>query len=260
MRIAIGQIKCVESDREGNLAGIENAVIEASSYNADLIAFPESIILGWINPEAFELAHPIPGRDSDFICCLAKEHSIHICLGLDEKEGDQLFGSALLIDDNGKIILKYRKINVLPHLMNSPYSIGNSISAVDTKFGKIGVLICADSFQDHLLTELSKHNPDLVLIPYGWAAEESQWPDHGNELVKVVQHATQILKCPVVGPNSIGTIGHGAWKGRTYNGQSVAADENGNILAKGKEDEPDLIFIEVIDIQKLNNHKNVKHQ
>jgi predicted amidohydrolase len=138
MRIAIAQIECVESDREGNLARIENAVIEAASNNADLIVFPESIILGWINPEAFELAYPIPGTDSDFICRLAKEHSIHVCLGLDEKEGDQLFGSALLVDDNGQILLKHRKINVLSHLMNPPYSTGNSVSAVDTKFGKIG--------------------------------------------------------------------------------------------------------------------------
>ncbi len=245
MRIAIGQIKCVESDREGNLARIENAVIEAASNNADLIVFPESIILGWINPGAFELAHPIPGKDSDFICHLAEKHSIHVCIGLDEKKDDKLFGSALLIDDKGQIILKHRKINVLPHLMNPPYSMGNSISAVDTNFGKIGILICADSFQDHLLTELRKHSLDLVLIPYGWAAEKSQWPGHGSELVNVVRHATQLLKCPVIGPNSIGTIGHGAWKGKTYNGQSVAADEKGNILAKGKEGEPDLIFIEV---------------
>ncbi len=245
MVIAIAQIECIESDREGNLTRIENAVEVASSKQADLIVFPESIILGWINPEAFELAYPIPGRDSDFICRLAKEYSIHICIGLDEKEADHLLGSALLIDDKGQIILKHRKINVLPHLMNPPYSMGNSISAVDTKFGKIGLLICADSFQDHLLTEMSKHNPNLVLIPYGWAAEESQWPAHGNELAKVVQHASQILKCPIIGPNSIGTIGHGAWKGRTYNGQSVAVDEHGNRIAKGKEGEPDLILIDL---------------
>jgi predicted amidohydrolase len=260
MRIAIGQIKCIESDREGNLARIENAVIEAASNNTDLIVFPESIILGWINPEAFELASPIPGRDSDFSCRLAKEYSIHICIGLDEKEGDHLFGSLLLIDNNGKILLKHRKINVLPHLMNPPYSMGNSISAVDTKFGKVGVLICADSFEDDLLTEMSMHNPNLVLIPYGWAAEESRWPAHGNELVKVVQHAAKILKCPIIGPNSIGKIEHGAWKGRTYNGQSVAVDEHGNLIAKGKAGEPDLIVIDLPSTYKLNLKKNFKCQ
>lgn len=75
MRIAIGQIECIESNQEGNLARIENAVIEASSKNADLIVFPESIILGWINPEAFELAYAIPRKDSDFFCRLANKHA-----------------------------------------------------------------------------------------------------------------------------------------------------------------------------------------
>jgi len=245
MRIAIAQIECIESDRKGNLIRIENAIKEATLFNADLIAFPESIILGWINPEAFELAYPIPGLDSDFICNLAERNSIHVCIGLDEKQGDQLFGSAILIDDNGKILLKHRKINVLPHLMSPPYSIGNSVAVAETTFGKIGVIICADSFQDVLLTEMRNYQPDLIIIPYGWAAEQNHWPQHGNELVKVVQHVSHIVNCPVIGPNSIGKIGHGQWKGKIYNGQSVATDKYGNVTVIGKDGEPDLVIVDL---------------
>ncbi len=245
MRIAISQIECIESDSEGNLAKIQDAIEVASAQQADLIAFSESIILGWINPEAFTLACPIPGRDSDRICRLAKENKIHVCLGLDEKEGDQLFGAAILVDDGGHILLKHRKINVLPHLMTPSYSIGNSVSVVETKFGKVGILICADSFQDTILMEMLSYQPDIVLIPYGWAAEDHQWPMHGDELVKVVQHAAQTMKCAVVGPNSVGKIGHGIWKDRIYNGQSVAVNKFGEVIARGKAGEADLIFIDI---------------
>jgi predicted amidohydrolase len=245
MRIAIAQIECIESDSDGNFAKIQNAIEVASAQQADLIAFSESILLGWINPEAFELAHPIPGIDSDRICYLAKKNKIHVCLGLDEKEGDQLFGAALLVDDVGHILLKHRKINVLPHLMMPSYSIGNSVAAVETKFGKIGILICADSFKDTLLIEMLNYQPEVVIIPYGWAAEDNGWPMHGNELIKVVQHAAQTMKCAVVGPNTVGKIGHGIWKGRVYNGQSVAANKFGDIIALGKAGEPDLILIDI---------------
>jgi predicted amidohydrolase len=50
------------------------------------------------------------------------------------------------------------------------------VNAVKTKFGTIGVLICANSFQENILTEMKAKKPDLMLIPYGWAADEKEWP------------------------------------------------------------------------------------
>ena len=56
-----------------NKNNIITQIKEAYSNKANLIVFPESIILGWINPEAFELAYPImPPYIFHKVACPAK--------------------------------------------------------------------------------------------------------------------------------------------------------------------------------------------
>lgn len=245
VRVAMAQIFSLDGDRSGNLVRIENAVREAKERGADIVTFPESCVLGWINASAHQRAFSIPGADSDKLCELAKRHNIHICIGLDEKEIDKLYGAVLLIDDTGKILYKHRKINVLPELMTPPYSVGDKVGGVQTRFGKIGLMICADSFMEDVLARMKESKPDLVLIPYGWAAEEHEWPIHGKELEKVVQHAATTIGCPVIGTDLVGEISGGPWKGRIYGGQSVAADKSGNVIARGKDRDSDLVIVNV---------------
>ncbi len=245
IKIAMAQIICIDGDRAGNLVRIENAIIEAKDKVAEIIVFPESCLLGWINPEAHQRAFPIPGDDSELLCKLAEKYKMYICIGLDEKEGDNLYGAAILIDDTGNILLKHRKINVLPTLMIPPYSIGNDVTVAKTKFGTIGVLICADSFEENLLDSMKMKKPDLILIPYGWAAIEKDWPQHGADLIKVVKNASEKVDCPVIGTNLIGQISHGPWTGQIYGGLSVAFDNKRNILVVGKDRERDIAVITI---------------
>ena len=245
IKIAMAQIICIDGDLSGNLVRITNALEEAAQKQADIIVFPESSLLGWINPEAFQRATPIPGRESEIICELARKYKIHICIGLDEKDGDKLYDSAILVDDNGKILIKHRKINVLPDLMTPPYSVGEGVQTVQTRFGTIGVMICADSFSDNLLEIMQKKKPDLLLIPYGWAAPENEWPDHGKELLKVVMKAATKVNCPVIGTNLIGQVSHGPWTGQIYGGQSVAFDPGKDILMVGKDRERDIVITKI---------------
>ena len=112
---------------------------------------------------------------------------------------------------------------------------------METKYGRIGILICADSFEEELLSQMKKNEPDLLLIPYGWAAEENKWPMHGQELQNVVKNVSQKVDCSVVGPNLIGQIAHGPWTGQTYGGLSVAIDNYTDTLIVGKDRERDII-------------------
>ena len=245
VRVALAQTVCIDGDRSGNFVRIENAVIEAKEHGAHLVTFPETSILGWVNPEAHEKACPIPGSDTDRLCELAKKYSIMLSIGLAEKDGDHLYDSAILIDEKGKILLKHRKINTLDELMSPPYTPGNQIQAVNTALGRMGMLICADSFKPELLEQLKVTKPDLVIIPYGWAANETDWPHHGKALHKVVRNVAQKTGCPVIGTDLVGQITHGPWTGMTFGGQSVAVDAAGRILAVGKDRDRDLLLIDL---------------
>lgn len=245
IRIAIAQIFCLDGDRAGNFVRIENAIREAKAGEADIVCFPETVILGWVNPDAYERAFPIPGRDSERLCELTKRYGIYLCAGLAEKEGKKLYDSAVLIDKSGRILVKHRKINILTELMSPPYTPGNEINAVDTEFGKVGLLICADTHKDDILERMAKLKPDLLLVPYGYAEQEDNWPEHGKELERVVNHSAQRTGAVVVGPNLVGEITEGPWKGRIFGGHSVAADKNGKSLIIGADRDRDIRIISI---------------
>ena len=254
VRVAVCQILVIDGDREGNFRRIEYALQSARQQHADIATFPESSILGWENPDAHKTATPIPGADSDRIATLAKQYSLMIAIGLDEKDGDKLYDSAILVDKRGKILWKHRKLNVLPELMEPPYTEGNveSINVVDTEFGRIGVVICADTFSDDFANRIARLKPDLMLVPYGWAETVDKWPAHERDLQALVVSRAKLWKCPVVGTDLVGEMTHGPWAGRTYGGGSVVVDGSGNVLAVLRDRDTD---VRVIDLP-LNRGKH----
>jgi N-carbamoylputrescine amidase len=245
IRIAVCQIVCLDGDRRGNLARIEKAVAEAAGMGAEIACLPETAIYGWVNPQAHERAHPIEGEDSQRLCEMARKHRIHLCVGLDEKDGQDLYDSALLIDNTGRILLKHRKIILLSELMTPPYSPGDDVKVVPTRFGRVGMLICADTHERGILARMARLQPDLLLVPYGYAEEEEAWPEHGRQLERVVANAARAVRAPVVGTNLVGQITHGPWTGRTYGGHSVVADKTGRILALGQDFDREVKVVEV---------------
>jgi predicted amidohydrolase len=245
IKIAMCQIFSLDGDRDGNFVRIENAVHQAKDAGAEIICFPETTILGWVNSDAHKRAYSIPGKDSARLCELAKDFQNYLCVGLAEKEGRDLFDSVVLIDDKGNILLKHRKINLLTELMSPPYTAGKNVEVVETGFGKIGLLICADTHKDEILNRMAVLKPDLLLVPYGYAAEENKWPAHGKELEKVVKKTAKTTGAPVVGTNLVGEITKGPWKGRIYGGHSIAADRTGKTISISKDRDRDINIVQI---------------
>jgi predicted amidohydrolase len=248
LRVAVCQTFCIDGDIEGNLKRIEYAIEDASRRGAQLACFPETALIGWVNPAAHELAAPIPGALSNRISALAKKHDIMISIGLCEKDGESLHDSAILVGRDGQILLKHRKINILTELMHPPYAPGSldEIRAVDTPIGRVGMLICADTFKDEIIDAAAARKPELLIVPYGWAADTNEWPDHGKQLAAWVAHTARRAGCPVIGTDLVGSISTGPWKGKTYGGQSVVADATGRILATLRDRDAEVRVIDLM--------------
>ncbi len=247
VRVAVCQTLCIDSDREGNLRRITYAVEEAAKQGAQLACFPETAVLGWINPQAHQLADPIPGATTDRLAALARKHKLMIAIGLCEKDGEQLFDSVVLIGADGRILHKHRKINTLAELLTPSYTRGtpDQIRAVDTQLGRFGLLICADTFEDELVSRAAAQSPELLIVPYGWAARTDEWPAHGRRLADLVSSVAKRTGCPVAGADLVGVISAGPWKGKTYGGQSVVADARGQILGVLRDRDVDLRVFDV---------------
>lgn len=245
VRVAAAQIFCLDGDKPGNLVRIENAMKEAQAAEVDIICFPEMALMGWVNPDAHASARPIPGKDSEALAALARKYKMYMVVGLGEKAEEHLYDAAILLDPNGKILLKHRKVNILTELMDPPYTPGKGVQVVDTEFGKLGLMICADSFVEEVKQEMTDLAPDLLLIPYGWAKEVEDWPAHGLELEKTVTSTAKAIGCPVVGTDLVGEISQGPWQGLVYGGQSLIVDAEGKVLKKGLDRDRDLLIVDL---------------
>ena len=246
LRVALCQLS-VSGDYAGNMQAVDRALGLAASDGADLACFPEACLFGWVNPDAHQLADSIPGPTSDRLGELARRHGLMVAIGVAEREGGRLYDSALLIDRDGGILLRHRKVNILSELMEPPYTPGSDASAsvVDTRLGRIGMLICADTFQDVTVGEIAAAGPQVVLVPYGWAAPLQDWPQHGANLHSWVAHTARRVQAPVVGVDAIGEIEHGPWTGYLYGGQSVVCDRTGEVILVLADREPEVRVIEI---------------
>jgi N-carbamoylputrescine amidase len=235
--VGLCQVRCRDGAVEENLQTVEAAAREAARRGAKVICLPESMDVGWVSPDSHRLAEPIPGPRSERIALLARELGAWICVGLTEKAEGRTYDSAILAGPEGTILLKHRKIDNLPELalLDPPYADGSKedIRAVDTPIGRIGVLVCADTFARDHLARMRAQRPDILLVPYGWAAPPADWPGHGEELKRTVANAARETGAALIGPTCLGEIAGGPWKGRTYEGESAAADAAGNILFFG---------------------------
>lgn len=247
VQVALCQIPCRDSAVEENLKALEEAARDAAKRGARVLCFPESMDVGWVNTAAHQLAEPIPGPRTERISRLARELGVYIALGLTERVKEGIYDAAILVDPEGKIILKHRKINTLVELLTPPYLRGSKegIQVAETPLGKMGLLICADTFIQENLEILRDLRPDLVLVPYGWAAPPEKWPGHGEELKETVSRAAKVIGAPVIGPSCLGKITTGPWKGYTYEGESAAADGEGNILFFGLTGRPQVAVFPV---------------
>jgi predicted amidohydrolase len=236
LKVAICQIDAVDDDVEGNFANIEAAAAEAAAQGADLACFPECCILGWVNPNAFTLAHPIPGAWSDRLCDIASTHEIMMCVGLAERVNDRVYDAAILIDSDGTILLKHRKLNILYGLMTPDYTPGavEDVTIVSTPFGTFGILICADTFIEPLVRGIGQAGIDYLLVPYGFgstSSDDGPPPPGGSSLEQTIIQAAKWAHCPVIGTNrGSGEIAYGPWAGGGYDGYSAVADGDGTLL------------------------------
>jgi predicted amidohydrolase len=207
---------------------------KAAAKGCDIILLPETIDFAWTHPSALTECHPIPGPFSDFFCQQAADNNIFICVGLTERTPDCNYNTALLIDNNGQILLKHRKINLLE--VEFPfYEVGQKLEVVDTPFGKIGVNICADNYGDalHIGHTLARMGAQIILSPSSWTVDyhvtEIDEPYH-EKWFKPFHHLASMHDIIVASATSVGYIVGGPYEGKKKVGKSLVVDKNGILL------------------------------
>jgi predicted amidohydrolase len=250
-QLALIQMRISPGCAEENLDHAIRLVRDAAK-NAEIVLLPEALPFGWMDPAAIEHAPAI----SDGALCqrlrqLAKELGIFICSGLIERAGDKLFNSAVLINDNGDIILHHRKINEL-EIARGLYALGDRLGVADTRLGRLGLMICADAFAPgQVITRtLGMMGAELILSPCAWAVP----PDHDNSKTPYGQlwidnygPVCREFELWIAGCSNVGPIRSGPWAGHKCIGCSLVMGPKGETLRFGRygDDAEETIFAEI---------------
>ena len=177
-KLALVQMYVEPSELQKNLNHAAVLIAEAARGGADIALLPEVLDLGWTHPSAKILAGTIPGgRSFEALSAAAKKNRIWLCCGIVERDGDVVYNSAVIIDSNGKLVIKHRKLNELD-IAHDVYAQGDRLNVCKTPWGTIGLMICADGTAiDHVLARsLCYMGADVILSPSSWAVP----PDHDN--------------------------------------------------------------------------------
>ncbi len=235
--IAMAQMLVEGGEPERNFARAAKLIEEAAKKQCDIVLLPETIDFAWTHPSSLSDAKPIPGEYSQIFADMAKKHAMYICVGLTEKRANGNCNSAILFDRNGKMRIKYSKINLLT-VEHPYYMVGSSLHVAETEFGRIGVNICADNYPESVCIAhtLCRMGAQIILSPSSWTVDyaitEADDP-YRDKWIAPLTHIAKLYNVLMVSTTGVGYIVGGPYEGKKMVGCSLAVGKDG-IVAQGQ--------------------------
>lgn len=238
MKLAMAQMLVEPGQKEVNLARAERWIAAAAAQGADVVALPEALPLGWTHPSARTEADEIPeGESCVRLRRAAMKHRVMVCAGIIERAGEKIFNAAVLINLAGEVLIHHRKIHELD-IAQDLYSRGDRLSVADTKFGRIGVMICADGFApgQSISRTLALMGAQIILSPCAWAVpanHDNVREPYGQLWLDNYFPVAREFDVAIVGVSNVGPITAGPWEGRKCIGNSLLIGTGGRERARG---------------------------
>lgn len=138
---------------------------EAARQRADLVVLPETLTYVGVGKSYVELAEPIPGPSTEYFGALAKKHGLYIVAGLIERDKHLVYNVAVLLDPEGKLAGKYRKVSLPRGEIEGGIAPGNEYPVFDTRFGKLGMMVCYDGFFPEVARQLTNNGAEVIAWP-----------------------------------------------------------------------------------------------
>lgn len=200
----------------------------------------------------FALAEKIPGPSTRAFQALARKHGVVVVASLFEQRAAGLYhNTAVIIDADGKLLGRYRKM----HIPDDPlyyekfyFAPGDTgFRAWQTKFGKIGVLICWDQWYPEAARLTALQGAEIIFYPtaIGWhPGEKQRLGARQHAAWETVQRAHAVANgCFVAVTNRIGHEQPVGGDGIDFWGQSFVAGTSGELLAKASVAKEEILLV-----------------
>jgi N-carbamoylputrescine amidase len=248
----------VTEDAARNVRGAVSRIREAAARGAQIICLQELFNSLYFckaeKGERFDLAEPIPGPTTATMQALARELGVVIVVPLFERQAAGIYrNSAAVIDADGTLLGVYRKMHIPddPLFYEKYYftpgdatqdeggttpGAANGFRVWQTRFGRIGVLICWDQWYPEAARITSLLGAEILFYPtaIGWhPAEKGEFGVAQVEAWRTIQRSHAIANgVYVAAPNRVGHEREPGTDGLEFFGHSFVSDPFGRVVAE----------------------------
>jgi predicted amidohydrolase len=148
-----------------NCRQYEPFIADAAKQKADLIVLGETLTHTNLGKRYDEVAEAVPGPSTDYFGELAQKHNLYIVAGLVERDKHLIYNVAALIGPDGKLVGKYRKVCLPRGEVEGGITAGRDYPVFDTRFGKVGMMVCYDGFFPEVARELTNRGAEVIAWP-----------------------------------------------------------------------------------------------
>ena len=210
------------SSARDNLVKFAEFIHQASKLNADIVCLPEGITLVGTGNNYLDSSEPVPGPTTEFMGETARKHGLYIVANIYEKENEALYNTSILLDREGRLAGKYRKVSLPREEIEGGLSPGDSFNVFETDFGRIGLMTCWDVFYPVPARTLAMKGAEIIFLPI-WG---------GNiDLAKARAIENQVYLVS-----------------SSYDMKTGIFDHEGNLIAEGTEENP--VAVKTLDLNK----------
>jgi N-carbamoylputrescine amidase len=263
VKVGIVQMSC-EKDKGANLKKAIEKILEAVGKGAQIVCLQELFTsLYFCDVEDYDnflLAESVPGPSTDILQSIAKENRIVIIASLFEKRAQGIYhNTTAVIDADGTYMGKYRKMHIpddpafYEKFYFTPGDLGYKV--FDTKYAKIGVLICWDQWYPEAARITSLMGAEILFYPtaIGWStAQDLPTNEEQYNAWQTIQRSHAVANgVHVVSVNRVGFEQNGAMK---FWGGSFVANPFGKILYLASHDQEE-VFVQEIDTAKTDSYR-----
>jgi predicted amidohydrolase len=225
MKIAIYQVE--QRERESAEERLERVSQEIQSQvDADLVILPEMWPLGFqkcdVSDEAVLWSEKVLDRLKGIP--LRPGQLLHTGSFI-EKEGDHYFNTCSVLDSEGRIVAKYRKIHLfsLQSMESQNFTAGKEVCVFEWDGYRVGLAICYDLRFPELFRTMADQDVDAIVIVAAWPQTRvDAWRLFSKS--RALENQSFVFACNASGVD----------QGLVYGGHSMIVSPQGKVLAEAE--------------------------
>jgi predicted amidohydrolase len=165
VKIGTVYLRPSKSTPERNMDLFCQQIDAAGKLGLDIVCLPEKFTQIGTSRDDAQIAHPIPGPETDRLGAAAKRNHLWVVASLSEIDGGRLYNTGVLIDRNGELKGTYRKVHLPLLEWKSGVAPGQDYPVFETDFGRVAIQVCYDWFFPEIASIWGLKGAEIVFAP-----------------------------------------------------------------------------------------------